>query len=43
VHLYFTHDPDCVLAQVARDEKGRFVATHQVERLAARSLHGDAA
>jgi glyoxylase-like metal-dependent hydrolase (beta-lactamase superfamily II) len=43
VHLYFTHDPGCVLTQVARDEKGRFVATHQVERLAARSLHGDSA
>ena len=43
VHLFFTHDPGCALAQLARDEKGRFVATHQVERLAARSLHGDAA
>jgi glyoxylase-like metal-dependent hydrolase (beta-lactamase superfamily II) len=43
VHLFFTHDPGCALAQLARDEKGRFVATHQVERLSARSLHGDAA
>jgi glyoxylase-like metal-dependent hydrolase (beta-lactamase superfamily II) len=43
VHLYFTHDPGCALAQLARDEKGRFVATHQVGRLAARQLHGETA
>ncbi|TDK26161.1 MBL fold metallo-hydrolase [Luteimonas aestuarii] len=43
VHLFLTHDPGCALAQLSRDEKGRFVAIHQVERLAARSLHGDAA
>jgi len=43
VHLFFTHDPGCALAQLARDGKGRFVATHQVERMAARPLHGDVA
>ena len=38
VHLYFTHDPGCALAQVVRDEKGRFAAAHQVAGLHARSL-----
>jgi glyoxylase-like metal-dependent hydrolase (beta-lactamase superfamily II) len=38
VHLFFTHDPGCALAQVVRDAKGRFSTTHEVEALHARSL-----
>ncbi len=38
VHLFFTHDPDCALAQVARDERGRYATTHEVAELRARSL-----
>jgi len=38
VHLFFTHDPGCALAQVARDERGRFGTTHEVGELKARSL-----
>lgn len=38
VHLYFTHDPGCALAQVTRDGKGRFGTTREVARLQARSL-----
>ena len=38
VHLYFTHDPDCALAQVTRDERGRFGTTHEVAELSARPL-----
>ena len=38
VHLYFTHDPDCALAQVTTDEKGRFGTTHEVAELKARAL-----
>ncbi len=38
VHLYFTHDPVCALAQVTRDEKGKFATTHEVAELSARSL-----
>jgi glyoxylase-like metal-dependent hydrolase (beta-lactamase superfamily II) len=38
VHLYFTHDPDCALAQVARDERGRFTTRHEVAALKAREL-----
>lgn len=40
VHLFFTHDPDCALAQVVRDEKGRFATAHEVEQLHARALSG---
>lgn len=36
VHLFFTHDPDCALAQVVRDDKGKFGTTHEVETLQAR-------
>lgn len=43
VHLFFTHDTDCALAQVVRDEKGRFGTTHEVQRLVARPLRGDSA
>ncbi|MCI4566915.1 MBL fold metallo-hydrolase [Lysobacter sp. CFH 32150] len=38
VHLFFTHDPGCALAQVTRDEKGKFGTTHEVEELHARAL-----
>lgn len=38
VHLYFTHDPGCALAQLAKDAKGKFTTTHEVAALAARSL-----
>ena len=38
VHLYFTHDPDCALAQVTRDGRGRFGTTHEVAELSARPL-----
>lgn len=40
VHLFFTHDPGCALAQVVRDEKGRFATVHEVEQLHARALSG---
>lgn len=38
VHLYFTHDPDCALAQVGKNEKGKFGTTHEVAELHARAL-----
>ena len=38
VHLFFTHDPECALAQVTRDGKGRFGTTHEVAELHARAL-----
>jgi glyoxylase-like metal-dependent hydrolase (beta-lactamase superfamily II) len=38
VHLFFTHDPGCALAQVVRDDKGRFATTHEVTELHARGL-----
>ncbi|MFI8717717.1 MBL fold metallo-hydrolase [Stenotrophomonas sp. NPDC077464] len=38
VHLFFTHDPDCALAQVTRDEKGRFATAHEQGELKARAL-----
>jgi glyoxylase-like metal-dependent hydrolase (beta-lactamase superfamily II) len=38
VHLFFTHDPECALAQVVRDAKGRFSTTHEVAHLHARAL-----
>lgn len=38
VHLFFTHDPGCALAQVTRDEKGRFGTAHEVAELHARAL-----
>lgn len=38
VHLFFTHDPACALAQVQRDEKGKFSTTHEVAELHARAL-----
>ena len=38
VHLFFTHDPACALAQVARDDRGRFGTAHEVASLQARPL-----
>ena len=38
VHLFFTHDTQCALAQVTRDGKGRFGTSHEVAELRARSL-----
>ena len=38
VHLFFTHDPGCALAQVTRDAKGRFGTAHEVAELHARAL-----
>ncbi|MBS0201036.1 MAG: MBL fold metallo-hydrolase [Proteobacteria bacterium] len=38
VHLYFTHDPECALAQISRDAKGRFGTAHEVAELQARPL-----
>ncbi|WP_242108518.1 MBL fold metallo-hydrolase [Luteimonas aquatica] len=38
VHLFFTHDPGCALAQVTRDAKGRFGTAHEVAELQARTL-----
>ena len=38
VHLFFTHDPGCALAQVTRDDKGKFGTTHETAELHARTL-----
>lgn len=38
VHLFFTHDTGCAMAQVVRDEKGRFGTAHEVAHLHARPL-----
>ena len=38
VRLFFTHDPECAMAQVVRDDKGRFAAAHEVVELRARPL-----
>jgi glyoxylase-like metal-dependent hydrolase (beta-lactamase superfamily II) len=38
VHLFFTHDPGCALAQVVRDDKGRFGTAHETAALQARAL-----
>ena len=38
VHLFFTHDPGCALAQVVRDERGRYGTAHEVAELHARTL-----
>ena len=34
VRLFFTHDTGCALAQVTRDDKGRFGTTSEVAELA---------
>ena len=38
VHLFFTHDPGCALAQVVRGDKGKFGTAHEVAELHARAL-----
>jgi glyoxylase-like metal-dependent hydrolase (beta-lactamase superfamily II) len=38
VHLFFTHDPECALAQVTCDDKGRYGTAHEVPELQARTL-----
>jgi hypothetical protein len=38
VHLFFTHDPGCALAQVTRDDRGRYGTAHEVAELHARVL-----
>ena len=38
VHLFFTHDPHCAMAQVVCDEKGRFGTAHETPELKARAL-----
>ena len=38
VHLFFTHDPGCALAQVVRDGKGKFGTAHEHAELHARTL-----
>ncbi|ODU52457.1 MAG: MBL fold hydrolase [Lysobacteraceae bacterium SCN 69-48] len=38
VRLFFTHDPGCALAQVVRDDKGRFGTTHEHPELHARAF-----
>lgn len=38
VHLFFTHDPGCALAQVVRDDKGKFGTAHEVAELHARVM-----
>ncbi len=38
VRLYFTHDVDCALARVIRDERGRYSTDHPVDALSARAL-----
>ena len=38
VHLFFTHDHGCALAQVTKDAKGRFGTTHEVAELHARDI-----
>lgn len=38
VHLFFTHDAECAMARVVRDERGRFTTTNEVGSLQARAL-----
>lgn len=38
VRLFFTHDPECAVAAVARDAKGRFTAQHAQPRLCSEPL-----
>ena len=33
VRLFFTHDPDCAMAKVVRDDKGRYRTSHEVAAL----------
>ncbi len=38
VHLFFTHDPGCALAQLTLNERGRYGTAHEVSELQARAL-----
>lgn len=38
VHLYFTHDPGCAIAQVTRDDRGRYGTAHRHASLHARTF-----
>jgi glyoxylase-like metal-dependent hydrolase (beta-lactamase superfamily II) len=38
VRLFFTHDSECALASVARDERGNYVAANPVYRFAAQDI-----
>ena len=38
VHLFFTHDAECAMARVVRDERGRFATANEVAALQARAL-----
>ncbi|MCQ7043943.1 hypothetical protein MRO49_24545, partial [Escherichia coli] len=38
VRLFFTHDSGCALAQVVRDEKGRYSTAHELAELHARPM-----
>ncbi|MES2859768.1 MAG: MBL fold metallo-hydrolase [Pseudomonadota bacterium] len=38
VRLFFTHDPGCALAQVTRDERGKYATTHETVELHARAM-----
>ena len=38
VHLFFTHDAECAMARVVRDERGRYATANEVARLQARIL-----
>ena len=38
VRLFFTHDPGCALAQVTRDERGKYGTAHETAELHARAL-----
>ena len=33
VRLFFTHDPGCAMADVQRDDKGRYACTNEMEAL----------
>jgi glyoxylase-like metal-dependent hydrolase (beta-lactamase superfamily II) len=43
VRLFFTHDPDCALAEPTRDARGRFGTAHERAMLAGALDVGDAA
>lgn len=38
LRVFFTHDPECALARVVRDERGRFAATEPLARVDALAL-----
>jgi len=42
VRLFFTHDHECAVAQVTRDERGRFGTAHEQRELRGKSLRSQA-